>query len=316
MTAMTSRVVVVGSFVVDCAFRAGRAPRPGETLIGSGFALGCGGKGSNQAVAARRAGAEVTLLSAVGADAFGEMGRQLWAREGIDASGVRTRSVATGAAAILLDDATGENAIVVVPGACGTLTAADVEACHDVITQASVLLVQLEVPVAAVQRALEIAHAAGVMTVLNPAPAPSSGLSSEVLSLVDYLIPNETEIESLAGRSVRSQEDAVRAARILQQSGARDVIVTLGGEGAVLVHADGTEHAIAPFEAGPVVDTTGAGDAFCGAFAVALSDGFSPAKAARFASAAAAISVTRHGTAASTPRRAEVEALLQPSDHR
>jgi ribokinase len=305
---MRDGIVVLGSFVADVAFRAARLPAWGETLMGSGFALGPGGKGSNQAAAAARAGANVQMISRLGDDAFGRLARETWEADGIDASLVGNCDVATGSAAILIDEVRGENAIIVVPGACFTLAPEDVEAAGEAIRAAGVLLAQLELPLETVERGLRLARAAGVLTILNPAPAQS--LSDAMLGLVDFLIPNESEAALLTGMVVESVEQAERAARLLQARGARNVIVTLGAQG-VLVCVEGAEAVLVPaIAAGAVVETTGAGDAFCGGFAAALSEGRSVIEAARFGCATAGISVTRAGTAPSMPRRAEIEALL------
>lgn len=304
-------IFIMGSFVADCAFRAARLPVWGETLLGESFALGPGGKGSNQAVAAARAAGSdvrVQMLTRLGDDAFGAMARAVWRDAGVDDSLVATSSAATGAAAILLDAARGENAIVVVPGASYTLSAADVNAARDAITQATILMTQLELPLATVEHGLRVARAAGVTTVLNPAPA--AALSDALLTQVDYLIPNETEAAHLSGLLVESAEDAAQAAQLLLERGARCVIVTLGAKGA-LVCQRGVESVLVPaFAAGAVVDTTGAGDAFCGGFAVALAEGRALQQAVRFGCATAGLAVTRAGTAASMPTRAEIEALL------
>jgi len=302
-----NKVMVMGSFVADVAFRAARLPAWGETLMGETFVLGPGGKGSNQAVAAARAGADVAFFSKLGDDAFGKLARETWQADGIDASLVANCPTATGAAAILIDAVRGENAIIVVPGACFTLTPSEVEAGSAAIGAAKVFLTQLELPLDAVERGLEIARAAGVLTILNPAPARP--LSDSMIALADFLIPNESEAALLTGLPVETIDDAECAADVLVARGARMVIVTLGARGALL-RSRGETTLIAPFNAGPVLETTGAGDAFCGAFAAALAEGRGPAEAARFASAAAGISVTRAGTAPSMPRRAEVESLL------
>ncbi len=308
MNRMRKKIVVLGSYVADLAFRATRLPAWGETLMGSGFALGPGGKGSNQAVAAARAGAAVQMISRLGDDAFGRLARETWAADGIDASLVGSCDVATGAAAILIDEARGENAIIVVPGACFTLTAADVDAVGAAIRSAGVLLTQLELPLGTVERGLRLARAAGVLTILNPAPARA--LSDEMLGLVDFLIPNESEAALLTGQPVESVAQAQSAAQALRRRGARWVIVTLGAQGA-LVCAEGAEALlVGAFNSGAVVETTGAGDAFCGGFAAALSEGRSVPEATRFGCATAGISVTRAGTAPSMPRREEIEALL------
>ena len=306
---LSKPVVILGSFVADVAFRTPRLPAWGETLLGESFALGPGGKGSNQAVAAARAGAAVTFLSKLGDDAFGRMARNVWSKEGIDASHVAASAEPTGAAAILLYQQSGENAIVVVPGACFTLTSADVEAHAQTIRDAAVFLTQLELPLEAVECGLRIARAAGVTTILNPAPA--SPLPDSLLALCDFVIPNEAEASLLnSGEPVRDITGALRAAEALRARGVRNVIVTCGAMGSVLLNAEGESMRIDAVNAGPVRDTSGAGDAFCGAFTAALAEGQTPGAAARFASASAGISVTRAGTALSMPRRYEIDVLL------
>jgi ribokinase len=307
---MSNNVLVMGSFVVDLAFRAARLPAWGETLMGSSFALGPGGKGSNQAVAAARAGASVQFLSKLADDTFGKLARDTWAAEGIDASLVGASTTPTGAAAILIDAAHGENAIIVVPGACFTLTPAEVEAATSAITSAAVFLTQLELPLDAVETGLHIARDAGVPTIFNPAPAPEHPLPDSLIALADYFVPNETEAALLTGMPVETIAQAEAAADSLLERGARNVILTLGARGSLLRTAGGKSTSIPPFHAGPVVDTTGAGDAFCGAFAASLAAGRPAAESARFASAAAGISVTRPGTAPSMPCRVEIAALL------
>ena len=306
---MSNCVLVLGSFVVDTAYRATRLPAWGETLMGESFVLGPGGKGSNQAVAAARAGAKVQMLSKLGDDAFGQLARALWRTDGIDDSLVGISATPTGAASILIDSVRGENAIIVVPGACFTLTPAEVDAAASDIARSQVMLTQLELPLETVKRGLEIARGAGVTTILNPAPA-SDALSDEMIALADYFIPNETETAILTGLPVTSFEEAEVAANSLLRRGARNVILTLGGRGSLLRTAEGTSTRIPSYKAGPVVETTGAGDAFCGAFAAALAEGRGAIDAARFASACAGISVTRAGTAPSMPRREEIETLL------
>lgn len=308
---MSETVLVLGSFVADVAFRAARLPAWGETLMGSAFALGPGGKGSNQAVAAARAGARVQMVSKLGDDTFGQLARATWAEAGIDASLVKNCGIATGAAAILIDEVRGENGIIVVPGACFTLTPEEVEAVAEPIGAARVFLAQLELPIATVQRGLGLARDAGVCTILNPAPAPSLRLPDALLGLADYFIPNESEAALLTGMPVRSVAEAEVAARALQSRGARDVILTLGERGALVCRREGEATLVPAFRAGRVVETTGAGDAFCGAFAAALAEGAAVLEAARFACAAAAISVTRPGTAPSMPRRPEIDELLR-----
>ena len=311
---MKQQVFILGSFVADVAFRMSRLPAWGETLMGDTFALGPGGKGSNQAVAAAKAvggaGMSVQFLSKVGDDAFGQLARTTWAAAGVDATLVKNASVATGAAAILIDAAKGENAIVVVPGACFTLTPAEVDEAGDAIRSASVFLTQLELALDTVERGLQLAHDAGVPTILNPAPAPEKPLPDALLGLSDYFIPNETEAALLTGLPVETVEQAKVAAAALQARGARNVILTLGAKGALVVTEDGTATVVPSFSVGPVVETTGAGDAFCGGFATALAEGQSLLEAVRFGCATAGISVTRKGTAPSMPSRAEIDAVL------
>ncbi len=306
---MAKKIVVLGSFVADVAFRAARLPAWGETLMGSGFALGPGGKGSNQAVAAARAGANVQMLSRLGDDAFGRLARDTWAADGIDASLVENCATPTGSAVILIDEVKGENAIIVVPGACFTLAPKDVEAAAAAIRSAGVLLTQLELPLDTVERGLRIAREAGVQTILNPAPAQP--LSDTLLALADFLIPNESEAALLTGLPVESVAQAEAAARALLERGARCVIVTLGAQGALVCAKDAGAELVSSFSVGPVLDTTGAGDGFCGGFAAALSEGRTVLDAARFGCATAGISVTRAGTAPSMPRRSEIDALLR-----
>jgi ribokinase len=300
-------VAILGVFVADLAFRAARQPAIGETIFGSGFKLGPGGKGSNQAVAAARAGAAVTFISKLGADDFARIARDTWATEGIVADVAEVPDQPPGAASIFVDENTGDNAIIVVAGAADTIGSADVDAVADTIRGAAVFVTQLEQPAAAAQRGLEIARAAGVITVLNPAPA--APVDDAIYALCDYVTPNEHEARVMTGVEVRGIDDARKAGDVFLSRGAGAAIITLGAAGALL-HTRTESTPVPAFKAGPVVETTGAGDAFNGGFAAALAAGASPAEAVRFGSAVAGISVTRAGTAPSMPRLAEVEALL------
>ena len=301
-------VVILGIFVADTAYRAQRQPRMGETILGAGFALGPGGKGSNQAVAAARAGADVTFLSKIGQDPFGDMAMATWAEAGVKTAVTRAADTYTGAAYIFIDDATGDNAIIVCPGAATTITAADMDAAAGLIGAAAVFVTQLEPPVPAARRALEIARAGGAVTILNPAPAIR--LDDDIWPLSDYVTPNETEAETLTGVAVSSVDGARAAGDVFLAKGAGAALITLGEAGALLHTADRSE-LIPAFDCGPVVETTGAGDAFNGGFAAALSRGEAPLEAVRFGCAAAGLSVTRPGTAISMPTLAEVEAVLR-----
>ena len=300
-------VAILGIFVADLAFRAGRLPAIGETIIGSGFALGPGGKGSNQSVAAARLGARVTFITRIGADAFGDVALATWQREGIVARAARAAAEATGAAFIYVNDRTGENAIIVYPGAAGAIAPADVDAAADAIRGARVFVTQLEQPLAAARHALALAWAAGVTTVFNPAPA--AAVEDAVYPLCDYLVPNETEAAALAGLPLSSLDDARLAGDRLLAKGVGTTLITLGARGA-LFHARDRSILVPAVEAGPVVETAGAGDAFVGGFAAALARGDEPLAATRFGCAVAGLSVTRAGTAPSMPTLAEVAALL------
>lgn len=305
------RIAVLGVFVADLSFRGDRLPRMGETVMTDVFRLGPGGKGSNQAIAARRAGAEVTFISRLGDDAFGALARETYRREGISDAYLSTDPGSyTGAAFIFLEEVSRENAIVVAPGAVSGLTPRDVESAAEAIAAADVLATNLELPVPVARRGLELAREAGVTTILNPAPA--APLPYDVYPLVDYLTPNESEAAALSGIEVANVADAERAADWFLARGVGTVIVTLGGKGAFLKSAvDGRGAHVPPFRAGKLVDTTGAGDAFNGGLAVALAEKKSVVEAVRFGCAVAGLSVTRQGTAPSMPVRDDVMALLE-----
>ncbi|WP_102959876.1 ribokinase [Mangrovicella endophytica] len=300
-------VAILGIYNADLAFRAARLPVVGETIAGSGFAVNSGGKGSNQAVAAARAGAAVTFISRIGTDAFGDTAMATWEAEGIVPRVIRSPDDPTGAAFIFVSETTGDNAIIVFSGAAARLSAADVDAAAPAIEAARVFVTQLEQPLDAAIRGLQIARAAGVTTIFNPAPALP--FDDELYALCDYIVPNETEAAALTGVSLETEDGAREAGDVLLARGAGAALITLGERGALLHSADRSV-LIPAFKAGPVVETTGAGDAFVGGFAAALAGGADPAEAARFGSAVAGLSVTRAGAAPSMPRRAEVEALL------
>ncbi len=300
-------VSVMGIFVADLAFLTPRLPVWGETVLGSRFRTGPGGKGSNQSVAAARLGGKVAFISKLGRDTFGNMAREVYRTEGIDASFVyESEADATGGAAIIVDEA-GENAIIVVAGAAEKLSVAEVTRAEPLIGRSAIFMTQLELPQPIVKHGLELARSLRTPTILNPAPA--APLSDELLSLADFLTPNETEAETLTGRKIASHEDAKTAADLLLDRGAGTVVLTLGARGALIRNREIWQH-VPAVDAGAVVDTTGAGDAFNGGFAVALAEGRAPVEAVRFACAVAGLSVTRPGTAPSMPKRAEVDALM------
>lgn len=300
-------VVILGVFVADTAYRADRQPRMGETILGNSFKLGPGGKGSNQAVAAGKLGADITFLTRLGVDAFADMAKATWAEAGVKSAVIDTPQSYTGAAYIFIEETTGNNAIIVSPGAAMLISSEDIEANAGLIRGAGVFVTQLEQPIDAALRALKIARGAGVTTILNPAPAAK--LPDRIYTLCDYVTPNETEAEELTGIKVSSIDDARRAADSLLKKGVGSVIITLGEKGALL-HTAGRSNHVPVVNAGAVVETTGAGDAFNGGLAAALAKGVEPLQAVRFACAVAGISVTRPGTAPSMPTLHEVEALL------
>jgi ribokinase len=305
---MRDTIVLLGVFVADTSYRAERLPRMGETILGRSFVLGPGGKGSNQAVAAAMAGGRAHFVSRPGADAFADIARATWAKAGVIPEITEDPESYTGAAFIFVEDATGNNAIIISPGAAGRISEADVEARANLIADAGVFVTQLEQPIGAAHRALEIAREGGARTILNPAPA--ARIPGGMLALCDIATPNESEAEGLTGIAVRNVDDAGRAADALLAQGVGAAVITLGENGALYKDAVRSAH-VPAMNAGPVVETTGAGDAFNGAFAVALVEGADPVEAVRFGCAAAAISVTRPGTAPSMPARAEIDALLR-----
>lgn len=299
-----SGVVVLGVFVADTAFRAKRMPHMGETVLGNSFVLGPGGKGSNQAVAAARMGANVTMITKLGRDAFAELALKTWAEAGVTPHIQHVEDSYTGAAFIFIEETTGDNAIIVSPGAAATISEADIDQAADIIGNASIFMTQLEQPMQAAHRALAIAKQAGVTTILNPAPAAK--LPDGMLALCDFITPNETETEELTGIAVTNENDARRASAALRAQGVVTPIITLGERGAFL---DG--YGLVPaVHVGDVVETTGAGDAFNGGFAAALNAGQDVVMAVKTGCATAGISVTRAGAAPSMPTLAEVDALM------
>ncbi|MBV8682744.1 MAG: ribokinase [Caulobacteraceae bacterium] len=299
----TPRIVVVGSYNRDIVLSVAHLPAPGETCLGLGRLESPGGKGSNQAIQAARCGANVAVVAAVGADAAGEEALQIWRESGVDSSGVvRLHDAGTGMAVILVDQA-GENSIVVASGANERLAPDHVRSATRLIEDAGLVLAQLETPLEATLEAFGIARAAGVRTVLNAAPAPHA-LDAAALALTDILIVNEIEGLALSGET----EPAGIGARLLETV-REAVIVTLGREGALLCRPETDPHARGSHEV-EVVDTTGAGDAFIGAFCARLAAGEDPTEALRWGLAAGAIACCVKGAAASFGDAAQIEALL------
>jgi ribokinase len=283
--------------------KAERLPVPGETILGGDFLMAAGGKGANQAVAAARLGGEVVFVGKVGNDIFGKQAVESFRREGIDTGHLRVDSENPSGVALITVDARGENCIVVASGANGNLLPADLPA--EKIENAALVLVQLEIPLQTVEYVAEQASAHGVPVILNPAPA--CALPDSLLGNVAVLIPNQQEAEMLTGVAIVDKVSAERAAAALAGKGVKTVIITLGGEGALILDQGNFERVAAP--AVEAVDTTAAGDVFCGALAVALAEGRLVKEAVGFACAAAALSVTRMGAQASAPTRSEVDAF-------
>jgi ribokinase len=301
-----SRVLVVGSANVDFTVALPRLPRPGETVSEGTLLVARGGKGANQAVAARRLGAEVRLIGCVGDDASGREVRQALAGEGIGVEALGTTQQAATGTALIVVDVEGRNQIAVAPGANRALTVADVDRHAALFGWAEVLVCSLEVPLATVGRALEHARRRGARTVLNPAPFPDGGV--DFLALADYVTPNEGEAARLTGRTLASLEEADEVAAAVQALGPTHAILTLGERGVVGIGPEGRVRV--PACRVTVVDTTGAGDAFNGALAVAIAEHRPIADALRFANAAAALACTRRGAQPAMPLRAAVENLL------
>jgi ribokinase len=297
---MAGNIIVVGSINMDLVVRAPRHPQPGETILGSSFHTFPGGKGANQAVAAARAGGHVRMVGRVGDDDFGSALLQTLQNDGVDTHAtLRTPGVASGVALITVSDA-GQNNIVVIPGSNGKLAPGDLQAAQEVFADGGAVLVQLEIPLETVLEAARLARLSGAKLILNPAPARQ--LPDDLLRMVDYLIPNEHELTLLTG-----EQDILRAARQLKCLGVGCVIVTLGGEGVLVLEGDQPQRL--PSHTVQVMDTTAAGDAFVGAFAVALTEGKSTLDAARWGNAAGALAVTKAGAQPSLPKREEIMEL-------
>ncbi|MEK3867746.1 ribokinase [Paenibacillus sp. FSL H7-0716] len=300
-------IVVIGSLNMDMVVRTNRSPDAGETLIGQAFALSPGGKGANQAVAAARLGAEVSMIGRVGKDTFGSEMLEIIRNEGIHIEHISvSEHQATGVASIIIEE-DGENRIIVVPGANIELTVQDIQALEAVISQTKIIVLQLEMDLAMSEQAIAIAHRKGIPVILNPAPARV--LKDEMLAQVSYLTPNETEAGILSGMTVDSAETAEQAARILLQKGVQNVIVTLGSKGALIVNAEGAK-AVPGFPV-KAVDTVAAGDSFNGALAQQLVLGKTLEEAVSFANAVGALAVGKEGAIPSLPQLSEVEQFLK-----
>ena len=302
---MAQKIVVVGSSNTDMIIKLDRIPKPGETRLGGEFITAAGGKGANQAVAAARAGGDVTFVARVGKDMFGERAVAGLIESGINVNHVQFDESPSGVALIFVSE-NGENSIGVASGANAKLSSADVRKAQNGFAAADVVIMQLETPLDTVQAAADLAKAQGAKVILNPAPAQP--LPDKLLKKVSILTPNETETELLTGIAVDDEVSCNRAADILLNKGVETVIITLGSRGAFVASAASRQ--LVPGFKMQQVDTTGAGDTFNGALAVALAEGMHMIDAVRFANAAGAISVTRMGAQSSAPNRKEIEELL------
>ncbi len=305
---MKKKVTVFGSFVVDLMGRTPHLPVPGETVKGSMFKMGPGGKGFNQGVAAHKAGADVTMVTKIGKDTFGEVALNAMKELNMNSDRVFiTEETETGIALILVDEKTSQNEILVVSGSCSTITDEEVESITDVLKESEYLLTQLETNISSIEKVIDIAYKNGVKVILNTAPVQP--ISDEVLSKVDLIIPNEVEAEILTGICVDSKEAADKAAEWFFNKGVKNVLITLGGRG-VYISSEGKSGIIPAYKV-DAIDTTGAGDAFNGGLLAALSEGKNLWDAAVFANALAALSVQRLGTTPAMPTREEIEQFLQ-----
>lgn len=295
------KIVVIGSSNTDMTVVADRLPVPGETVLGGKFAMGQGGKGANQAVAAQRLGGDVTFICKLGRDIFGENAIKEYQKDGMDTSKVMYSDQPSGVALISVDTHA-ENCIVVASGANGDITVEDIEANRKDIEEASILLLQLEIPVEAVVRAAKIGHEAGVYVVLNPAPA--CDLPEEIYQYLSLIIPNQTEIALMTGIEANDEEGAAEAVKALQSKGTKDVIVTMGSKGSMVYHEG--QATFVPSKKVNAVDTTAAGDTYCGGLCVALSEGKNIIEAAQFATASSALTVQKRGAQDSIPYRKDV----------
>lgn len=302
-------IVVVGSLNMDLVVEVPTIPRPGETVLGTNFATYPGGKGANQAVAAARLGARVTLIGRVGRDAFGDQLLASARADGIDVRHVgRDSAAATGVAMITVDQH-GQNSIAVASGANFRLTADHVRKAWSELDDVGILVMPLETPLETIAEAVKLARQSGATVVLNPAPARS--LPAELLATVDVLVPNEPETEQLTGRTIASMADNYEAGRQLLALGVGNVVLTMGSQGALTLAGDGSQPELVPAFQVEVIDTTAAGDAFVGGLAVGLGEGKPLAESARFANAVGALAVTKMGAQPSMPTRNELELFVR-----
>lgn len=296
------KIVVIGSCNTDMVVKAGRLPVPGETILGGTFYMNPGGKGANQAIAAARLGADVTLISKIGYDLFGLQALEIYRSEKINTEFIFTDQKSPSGVALISVDSFGENSIIVAPGASRSLSTEDIDKARSKLEEADIILMQLEVPIETVEYAAAIAMSCGKKVILNPAPV--SVLSPSFLSSVYAILPNRVEAEMLSGIKVVDADSARRAAKVIGEKGIENVVITLGKDGAYVKEKD--EYVMIPAKQVEAIDTTGAGDVFCGAFSVYLSESHTLAESVEFANAAAALAVTRIGAQSAIPYKREI----------
>tara|TARA_Y100000590_G_scaffold468220_1_gene650047 strand:- start:1867 stop:2784 length:918 start_codon:yes stop_codon:yes gene_type:complete len=302
-------ISILGIYVADLVFFGNKIPIRGETVLGEKFVIGPGGKGSNQAIAAAKAGGKVNFISKIGNDQYGQMALKMYKEFNINSSKVLvSNEYSTGAAGILVNKMTGENAINVVPGAAGKITKEDIDQSSEIIKNSSIFLTQLEPPIEVVEYAIEVAKSYNITTILNPAPAVK--LKDKTLNLIDYFTPNETEASFYVNHKVETKEEAKQAANKLLDKGIKNVIITLGEKGAYFANNKENFMSEAFVLKNKIVDTTGAGDAFNAGLAVALTENKNIEESIRFANAVGALSTTKIGTAKSMPLREEIDNLV------
>jgi len=300
------KILVIGSSNTDMVLKTPHLPLPGETIIGGEFTMGPGGKGANQAVAASRLGGDVTFVCKVGKDMFGDNSLKHYVEEGIDVSHALRSDKPSGVALINVDEK-GENCIAVASGANGDVTEADIESLKGIIKESSILIMQLEMPVECVLKAARIAHEAGVFVLLNP--APYRPLPEEIYQYISLITPNQTESGFMTGVEVHDEKTAAEAAAKLRGKGVKDILMTMGSKGSMGFTSEGSF--FTPSYKVVAADTTGAGDTFCGALAVALTEGLSLPQAASFATGASAIAIQKMGAQEAMPTRAELEDFIK-----
>lgn len=296
------RIVVIGSCNTDMVVKSDRLPVPGETVLGGAFMMNPGGKGANQAVAVARLGGNATFITKTGNDLFGKQSIEMFDEENINTDNILSDPLHPSGVALIMVDNNGENCIVVASGANASLNTHDIEKARNVIENADILLMQLEIPMSTVEYAAKMAFEKGIKVILNPAPA--AFLSNELIKCLYAIVPNKTEAEILSGIKVSDWDTARQAADSISAKGVKNVVITLGSKGSFV--KEGDSYYEVPVEKIDAIDTTAAGDTFCGAFSVGISEGLTLLNAVKFANTASGITVTREGAQAAIPYKREI----------